>query len=198
MIGALLVRSDGTAAEPAKLKAGWTRGAGPGFTLGLPPGWRSFPTTTDAKAFDELEKTDPGRAAILRSAFGGELSPYIKFIAFDLGTPLSETFATNMNVIVLAAPRGLDALVDGDAAEIRAAEGAGSTVQTQRITLPAGEAAIVTAQLRLAGNPHLAVVTHYVLAVDGVGFILQFTTLADHLSGLAPTFEDVARTFRFA
>jgi hypothetical protein len=197
VIGVLLVRSDGAAVEPATLKTGWTRAAGPGFTLGLPPGWQSFPTTTDAKAFTELEKTDPARAAILRAAFGGELSPFIKFIAFDIDTPLSRTFATNMNVIVVAAPRGLDALVDNDVAQVRGAEGVASTVQTQRITLPAGEAAIVTAQVRLAGNPQLAVVTHYVLELDELGFILQFTTLADHLEEQGPVFEDVARSFRF-
>jgi hypothetical protein len=197
VIGILLVRPDGPQVEPAKLNAGWTRAAGPAFTLGLPPGWRSFPTTMDERDFAELEKTDPGRAAMLRGAFGGGLSPYIRFIALDAETPLSPAFTTNLTVIVVSAPRGLDAFVDNDVAQLRAADGVASTVQTQRISLPAAEAAIVTAQLRLVDNPELAVVTHYVLVANDVGFSLQFTTNADRLTELAPTFEEVARTFRF-
>jgi hypothetical protein len=197
LIGVLLVQSRSSTVAPAALPSGWTREAGPGFTLGLPPGWKSFPTTMDSKAFADLEKSDPARAAIVRSAFGGRVSPYIKFIAFDLGTPLSQTFTTNMNVIAVAAPRGLDAFVDNDVGQVRSAEGVASTVQTQRVTLPVGEAAIVTAQLRLPGNPQLAAVTHYALVTGKTGIILQFTTLADRLSDLARKFEEIARTFRF-
>ena len=197
VIGALLVGRDDSP-EPATLKAGWSRQAGPGFTLGLPPGWRSFPTTMDEEAFADLEKDDPGRAAILREAFGGGVSQFIKFLAFDIGTPVSESFVTNMQVLILPAPGGLDAFVEADAAQLRNAEGIASPVQKQRIVLPAGEAGIVSAQLRLTGTAPLAAVTHYALVVEDVGFVLQFTTLAEDLAELGPEFEDVARTFRFA
>ncbi len=196
VIGALLVRSNDPA-EPAPLKAGWSGQAGPGFTINLPPGWRKFPTTMDAKAFADLEKTDPARAAILREAFGGSVSPFVKFLAFDIGTPVSENFLTNMQVLVLPAPNGLDGFINFDATQLRNAPGIASSVQTQRITLPAGEAGIVTARLRLSGTAPLAAVIHYALVVDDVGFIMQFTTLANDLAELGPEFEDVARTFRF-
>jgi hypothetical protein len=197
VIGALLVRSKG-GTEPAELKAGWSRQAGPGFTLGLPPGWRSFPTTMDEKAFADLEKTDPARAAILRAAFGGAVSPFIKFLAFDVGTPVSENFVTNMQVLVLPAPSGLDAFVDVDATQLSNAEGLSSSVEKQRIVLPVGEAGIMSARLRLSGTAPLAAVIHYAFVVEDVGFILQFTTLAADLADLGPEFDDVARTFRFA
>ncbi|MFY9586880.1 MAG: hypothetical protein WAT66_05430, partial [Actinomycetota bacterium] len=197
VIGALLVRSsDGT--EPAPLKAGWSRQSGPGFTLGLPPGWRSFPTTTDSKAFADLEKSDPARATILREAFGGNLSPYVKFLAFDVGTPVSENLVTNMQVLVLPAPNGLDGFVETDARELADAEGVASSVEKQRIELPAGEAGIVSARIRLAGSAPPAAVIHYALVVEDLAFVMQFTTLADDLAELAPEFQDVARSFRFA
>ena len=198
VIGALLVRSNDTT-EPAPLKAGWSRQAGPGFTLNLPPGWRSFPTTMDEKAFADLEKSDPARAAILRAAFGGPASPFVKFIAYDIGTPVSENFLTNMQVLVLPAPTGLAGFVDTDATQLRTAEGIASSVQKQRILLPAGEAGVISARLRLSGSaPPLAAVIHYALVVEDVAFVMQFTTLADDLRELGPEFEDVARTFRFA
>ena len=196
VIGALLVRSKGP--EPAPLKAGWSRHAGPGFTLNLPPGWRKFPTTMDAKAFADLEKSDPTRAAIVREAFGGDASPYVKFLAFDIGTPVSENFLTNMQVLVLPAPQGLDGFVDMDAASLQTAEGIASPVERQRIVLPAGEAGVVSARIRLSGTaPPLAAVIHYALVVEDVAFVMQFTTLAGDLADLGPEFEDVARTFRF-
>ena len=197
VIGVLFVRAnDGV--EPAPLKAGWSRQAGPGFTLGLPPGWRSFPTTTDSKAFADLEKSDPARAAILREAFGGNLSAYIKFLAFDIGTPVSENFVTNMQVLVLPAPRGLDAFIDTDAAQLAGAQATPSSVDRQRIELPAGEAGIVSARIRLSGTAPIAAVIHYALVVEDVAFVMQFTTLADDLAELGPEFEDIARSFRFA
>jgi hypothetical protein len=195
VIGALLVRSNEV--EPAPLKAGWSRQTGPGFTLGLPPGWRSFPTTTDSKAFADFEKSDPARAAILREAFGGTLSPLIKFVAFDIGTPVSENFVTNMQVLVLPAPNGLDGFIETDATQLAGAPGISSSVEKQRIELPAGEAGIVSARIRLSGTAPLASVTHYALVVEDVAFLMQFTTLADDLAELAPEFEDVARSFRF-
>lgn len=197
VIGALLTLR-GNSTEPAPIKAGWSRQSGPGFTLGLPPGWRSFPTTMDEKAFADLEKTDPGRAAILREAFGGEISPFVRFLAFDIGTPVSESFVTNMQVLVLPAPGGLEAFVENDARQLGNAEGIASSVEQQRIELPAGEAGIVSARLRLTPTAPLAAVTHYALVVEDVGFVMQFTTLEKDLAQLGPEFEDVARTFRFA
>jgi hypothetical protein len=196
VIGAILVRSNG--AEPAELKAGWSRQAAPGITLGLPPGWRSFPTTMDSKAFADFEKSDPGRAAILREAFGGAVSPYVKFLAFDIGTPVSERFVTNMQVLVLPAPNGLDGFIDTDARELAGAPGFEGQIGRQRIALPAGEAGIVSARIRLSGTAPPAAVIHYALVVEDVAFVMQFTTLADDLTELAPEFEDVARSFRFA
>lgn len=196
VVGTLLVRSrDST--EPVTLKAGWSRQAGPGFTLGLPPGWRSFPTTIDADAFADFEKNDPARAAIVRAAFGESLSQFVRFIAFDIGTPVSESFVTNMQVLVLPAEGGLDRFIEVNAAQLASAEGIASTVERQRIVLPAGQAGILSAQLRLSGSTALAAVTQYVLVVEEVAFVMQFTTLADDLAALGPEFEDIARTFRF-
>jgi hypothetical protein len=196
VIGTLLARSnDGP--QPAPLKAGWSRQSAPGFTLGLPPGWRSFPTTADSTAFADLEKSDPARAAILREAFGGAVSPYVKFLAFDIGTPVSENFVTNMQVLVLPAPNGLDGFIDTDARELAGAPGFEGAIGTQRIALQAGDAGIVSARIRLSGTAAPAAVIHYALVVEDVAFVMQFTTLAGDLTELAPEFEDVARSFRF-
>lgn len=198
VVGVVLARGGGSSSvEPAALRSGWTRQAGPRFTLGLPPEWRSFPTTANTEEFAALEKSDPQRAALLRDQFGGELSPLIRFIAFEVGTPLSQQFSTNLTVIVAEAAGGLDGFIENDATQLRRAEGVGSTIQEQRIELPAGEAGIVTAQLQIPGGSQLGAVTHYVLVRGETGYILQFTTLADQLTRLAPLFEEIARTFRF-
>lgn len=197
VVGVVLARGGSSSVEPAALRSGWTRQTGPGFTLGLPPEWRSVPTTANAKDFEALEKSEPQLAALVRDQFGGQLSPFIRFIAFEVGTPLSQQFSTNLTVIVAAASGGLDGFIENDAAQLRQAEGVGSTIQEQRIELPAGEAGIVTAQLQIPGGSRLGAVTHYVLVRGENGYILQFTTLADQLTRLSPLFEEIARTFRF-
>jgi len=174
-----------------------------GFNLGLPPGWRSVSTTNVDTAFNELKGANPELAAMVRDQLGSSLSRLIKLLAFDVNSPtLAEEFATNLNVIAAPLEDGVtfDQFLEQDVTQIGGVHGiTKGAIDTQRLTLPAGESALIHAQLTLngPGGPQLTSISQYLLLRGSIGYILSFTTLPSNLAAYAPLFDEIARTFRY-
>jgi len=204
-VGGFLALSARRNIEHATLKSGWTRHTvkAAGFNLGLPPGWRSVSTTNVDTAFDELKGANPELAAMVRDQLGSSLSRLIKLLAFDVNSPtLAEEFATNLNVIAAPLEDGVtfDQFLEQDVTQIGGVHGiTKGAIDTQRLTLPAGESALIHAQLTLngPGGPQLTSISQYLLLRGSIGYILSFTTLPSNLAAYAPLFDEIARTFRF-
>jgi hypothetical protein len=205
IIGVLIAREGGEpVGPPIALKSGWALHTqrSDGFRIGLPGEWKPVPTTSADAAFNALKDQNPGLAAMVRDQLGGNLSALIRFIAFDVRSPtLSQNFATNMNVVLTPLPGGtnFDRFVDLNLQQLRQVPGLSETIATQRVQLPAGEAAIITSRLDIntAAGTQSAAITQYLLQRGDSGYILSFTTLPANLSTYAPLFEEVARTFRY-
>ena len=185
-----------------KLEPGWRRArvAAEGFSLGMPPGWRSVSTTNADKAFEALRSANPQLADIVKDQLGASLSSLIKLLAFDTRSPtLAQQFATNMNVVVApAAGIDIDTFLEQNLAQLRKTPGL-ANVESRRVDLPAGPAGQVTSQLTVnaPGGAQQVAITQYLVVNGQKGYIMSFSTLPTSMPAYVDLFQQIAETFRF-
>lgn len=197
----LLLNSGGD--SKSSVRSGWTREApgGQGFSVDLPPNWKSVSTKSADDAFNSLKAANPELANLVRDQLGASLGSLIKLLAFDVRSPtLSQQFATNLNVVV--APAGgasFDEFLDLNVSQLRRTPGLGS-LREEKVGLPAGQSGKVTSQLTLnaPGGQQTVAITQYLLLNEGRGYIISFSTLPSHVGSYSSLFQEIAETLRFA
>jgi hypothetical protein len=198
----VITRSRNSGTGPATLKAGWTRRtvAAEGFSIGLPPGWTAVSTTSADDAFNTLKAANPQIATLVEKQLRTSLSSLIKLLAFDTRAPtLAEQFATNVNVVVAPAPGvPLDRFISENLAELRTTPGLSNDINSQRLTLPAGDAALVSSHLTVnaPGGAQEVAISQYLLVGGSRGYIISFSTLPSAVKTYSALFSEIARTFR--
>ena len=93
-----------------------------------------------------------------------------------------------------SAQEAADLMAEG----IRAQVPVNGEVETETVTLPAGEAGVVRYEWTVAGGDGSSTdvsVTQYAVLADGDGFILSFSAATDTMNEYGPLFEQVAETF---
>jgi hypothetical protein len=200
-IGATLVVRLGTGKDGGKLEPGWRRVkvAAEGFSVGLPPGWRSVSTTDADKAYEALKSANPQLASLVKDQLGGTLSSLIKLLAFDTRSPtLAQQFATNMNVVVApAAGVDIDTFVEQNLAQLRKTPGL-TNVESSKIELATGRAGLVTSQLTVnaPGGAQQVAITQYLVTNGEKGYIMSFSTLPSFVASYKGQFQKIAETLR--
>jgi hypothetical protein len=205
LIAVPLLKLNSDKGADAALKAGWKRVApsGEGFSLGLPPGWNSVSTRSADDAFNSLQSANPELANLVKDQLGASLSSLIKLLAFDIQSPtLQQRFATNLNVVVAPTGSGVsfDAFLEANIDQLRRTPGLGNTLRSEKISLPAGQAAKITSQLTVnsAGGQQTVAITQFLLVNEARGYIVSFSTLPSHVGSYSGLFQEIADTFRFA
>jgi len=200
-VGATLLVRSATHEDQGKIDPGWQKvsvGA-EGFSVGIPPGWKSVSTTSADQAFEALKAANPQLANLVKDQLGESLSSLIKLLAFDTNSPtLEEKFATNMNVVVAPAP-GVDinTFLEQNLAALRKTPGL-ANVEYKNLRLPAGPGALVTSQLTLnaPGGAQQVAITQYLLVNGAKGYIMSFSTLPSFVHNYEADFRKIAETFR--
>lgn len=192
-----------SASSDEGLPSGWTRVevADEGFSIGLPEGWTEL-SADDLGAsgiFEELQSANPEAAAALSQAQGAIESGQIALFAFD-AEPAASTirFATNLNVINAGATGGSASdTADQMAQAISAQVPVNGEVETDTVTLPAGEAGVVRYEWTVAsgGTSTDVSVTQYAVLADGTGYILSFSAASDVIQDYRSLFEEIAESF---
>lgn len=186
------------------MPSGWTQVevADEGFSIALPEDWDELSAEDlgESGIFDELESANPEAAQVLAQAQEAIESGQIAMFAFDAepGDPES-TFAANVNVISAGevdgtAQEAADQMAEG----IRAQVPVNGEVETDTVTLPAGEAGVVRYEWSVSGGDGSSTdvsVTQYAVLADGDGFILSFSAASETMTEYGPLFEQIAETF---
>lgn len=173
-----------------------------GFSIGLPDDWDELSAEDlgESGIFEELESANPEAADVLAQAQQAIESGQIALFAFDAEPDDPEsTFAANLNVISAgevdgSAQDAADQMAEG----VRAQVPVNGEVETETVTLPAGEAGVVRYEWTVAGGDGSSTdvsVTQYAVLAGGDGFILSFSAASDTMTEYAPLFEQVAESF---
>ena len=170
--------------------------ASQGFSIGVPPDWRvvSVDEALPEEERERLARENPDLAPML-DALDDESQP-IKLFAFD--PDVRDGFATNVNVIAVDLPGevGLDEFVSANKADVERFPGLSGDVESARMELPAGAAERLDYRLRItSGGAEQEVATRqFLVAGDGTGYVVTFSTLPRHSERYAPAFERIARS----
>ena len=204
VVGIILAVSNRKSAPVATLKPGWVRFgfATKGFGIDLPPGWKAVPATSADEQYKALKDANPKLAALVRDQGNSGASSLIALLAYDVNSPtLVRDFATNVTIAVVPLPNGtdLDTFVNDNVKQLRSVPEVAASIETQRLELPAGPAALITSHFtsNAPGGSQISANTQYLLLRGSRGYIVSFSTLPSSLGGYAPLFNEIAREFRF-
>jgi hypothetical protein len=167
-----------------------------GFAVTLPENWLSVDLNDEGiqDALDEgLDEFGAGFDANLRAQVRNAIAGGVAFLAYrepDEAAPAG----TNINVIVLPAyGMSLDTLETVNKAQLKQMVGEGGTVNADRVTLPAGEAVLLTYQLEPSGQDPVAFEQYFVLGNDKQVIltctVLAGGTIGDECRSIADTIE---------
>lgn len=167
-----------------------------GFAVTLPENWLSV-DLNDQGIQDALDESlddfgadfDANLTAQVRNAIAGGVA-FLAFRKPDEAAPVG----TNINVIVLPAyGMSLDTLEAINKAQLQQMVGEGSTVEANRVTLPAGEAVVLTYKLEPSGQDPVAFEQYFVLGNDKQVIltctVLAGGTIGDECRSIADTIE---------
>ena len=166
------------------------------FSIAVPSSWEALSVE---KVFDEDEaemfaEENPQFAEVFR-AISRPNSP-VKFFAAD--PEVVDEFATNVNVVVIRAPRGATFadLVRVDRAQLR--QIAKGPVDDRIVTLPAGRAHRMAYEAEFVhqGEARRFALLQYALLARGASYTLSYTTFENLKDKYAAAFEQSARSFR--
>jgi hypothetical protein len=165
------------------------------FAIGVPQTWHATSASQLQKAsFKRFASQNPAFAAYA-NAVGKKGSPF-KFFAFD--PVVHRRFATNLNVLVKAVPKGTtwDAYRRGALGEARSL--AVGPVEATDVDLPAGKALRVEYRTRfvLDGRKRTVSTTQYGLLLEDTSYVLTYTTLPSARNDYADWFKLSAESFQ--
>lgn len=186
--------------------AGWTRVtvADEGFSVALPEDWDELSAEDlgESGIISDMASANPAVADTLAEAQTAIESGQIAFFAFD-GEPedASIPFAANVNVINGGATGPNDSAADAAeqmAEGIRAQVPVNGEVETDTVSLPAGESGVVRYEWTVAGANGVSTdvaVTQYAVIADRMAYIVTMTAPAASDEHYGPIFEDIAESF---
>jgi hypothetical protein len=203
---ALSVRRAVVSLVVASCLAAWGESA-----LAAPPGWRTHAardgslTLALPSSWLDTSQITPRLIAqrhlpqqIKNTLANMPSMPTLKLAAYDLAPgKVSKRFATNVNVNENVVPRGMS-LQAIEATTMGQLQGSGAlvgTVHASEVTVPAGQAYKLTAQLRLSGM--VVAETQYGLLRGGIAAFITYSTTPAAAPAYAPTFTRSIQTFRF-
>lgn len=198
--------TDGSPRTDAATPEGWERTvvAGQGFSLALPEEWEPLSARTigDDDAIGELIEAYPRAAPAIEQGQAAIASGQIALFAFDTGTEsIRSGFASNVNAINVGPVQGTadDAAVDV-AEAIQQQIPISGDVETETVTLPAGEAALVRYEWAVEEAEREAIgisVTQYAIIGErsGDGYILSMSTATTAEDRYAEVFRQIAESF---
>jgi hypothetical protein len=191
----------------ADLPAGWSRATveDEGFSIAVPSGWEEMSSEDLAESgvFEAMASENPAVADTLAQAQAAIESGQIAYFAFDTEPDdTSVAFAANVNVISGGevdeddtAESAAEEMADGVESQITV----NGEVETDTVTLPAGEAGLVAYEWTVPlpdGTSTDIAVRQYAVLADGEAFVLSFSARADTFSGeYERTFERIAESF---
>lgn len=191
----------------AELPAGWTRVTleEEGFSIAVPAGWEEMSSEDLAESgvLDAMASANPAVADTLAQAQAAIESGQIAYFAFDAEPDdTSVAFAANVNVIS-GGPISDDDTAESAAEEMAAGVESQITVngevESETVTLPAGEAGLVAYEWTVPlpdGTSTDIAVRQYAVLAEGEAFVLSFSARADTFAGeYERTFERIAESF---
>ncbi len=186
--------------------AGWHRiaVAEQGFSLAVPDAWQELSPAliADTGLLDEVREANPDAAGALEQAQAAIEQGDIAVFAFDTDEErLASGFASNLNAINVGAVEGSAEEAAAEVAEaIRQQIPITGDVETRTMSLPAGDAAVLTYEWEIAaaeGDARPVRVTQYAIIGDsGDGFILSMSAAADVFADYEEVFVQIAESFR--
>lgn len=169
-----------------------------GFALGVPSSWdaASVDDFRESGALDEAASENPALAPYLE-ALQQPNSP-MKFLAGD--PEIREDFATNVNVIVEEIPATISAedYQSANVSHIRRALQVEGELAEEQVELEAGPALRLEYrhEVTQGGQGRELTVVQYILAGEGRGYVITYTTVPEALAEYEAQFASSAATFR--
>ena len=170
-----------------------------GFAIAVPESWNaaSVDDFRESGALEQAAEENPDLAPMLEAL--ARPDSIMKFIAGD--PELRKDFATNVNVIREELPAGMDQEGDEAAnlANIGQALRVEGDIEEERVDVEAGEALRIAYEhgITQGGEERRFAVVQYIVAREGEGYVITYTTVPDALAGYEPQFDESARSFRF-
>jgi hypothetical protein len=162
-----------------------------GFSVGVPPAWVALNADelpTQEEIADVLGDNPEMRPYLEAMA---EEDSLVKFMALDPGSDPELT--TNLNVGVESPSAEVTREQYFEAMQAQVAQVFSADIDSDRVSLPAGQAVRLTYEHSAAGFP--VAVLQYFLLEDGKGYALTFTTHPDELDRRTAEFKRSARSF---
>jgi len=185
---------------------GWRRVAvtEQGFSLAVPEEWEELSPELigESGVMERIQEANPDAAVALEQARAAIESGQIALFAFDASAEGSASgFATNLNAINVGPVEGsAEDAADEVAEAIRQQIPVVGEVETETVSLPAGDAALVRYEWPVddgEGTETLVAVRQYAIIGDGgTGFILSMSAAADAVGAHEETFRRIAESFR--
>jgi hypothetical protein len=194
-----------TVSPNAALPAGWTTTtrASDGFSIALPPSWRTIELDSQAFAavYKALADQNPDFAAALSpDQAAGLLAEGVKVMAFDFSRA-QEGFGTNMNVIheELPVETSLDVLTQINTAQLQGQLKIDSPEVTHTTlgSLQATRFHYSVPLERPQGSLPISITQYYVVRGKDA-YVMTFTTASAAERSYGDLFEQIAKTFALA
>ena len=197
---------DASPSADARTPDGWERivVADAGLSVAIPGGWEQLSADVigDSGLMDEMLAANPDAAAAIEQAQAAIAGGDIALFAFDASRESLESgFAANINAINVGDPGGTAADAAGEvAAVIEQQVPVVGEVETEVVSLPAGDAALVRYEWEVqdaTGAAQRVAVRQYAIIGDrsGTGFILSMSAAADAVDAYEEVFRRVAESF---
>lgn len=190
----------------AQAPEGWRRitVAERGFSLAVPDEWEELSpdVIADSDLMDRLVEENPDAAAALEQAQAAIASGQIALFVFDTTDEgVRSGFATNLNAINVGPVEGTaDEVADEIGEAIQQQIPITGEVQTDTVTLPAGDAARARYEWAIAddaGDATNVTVTQYAIIGDsGTGFIVSMSAASEAVDEYRDVFRQIAESFR--
>jgi hypothetical protein len=185
---------------------GWRRVAvaEQGFSLAVPGEWQELSPELlgESGVMEQMREANPNAAEALDQAAAAIEGGQIALFAFDpSGTSTESGFATNLNAINVGPVEGsAEDAADEVAGAIRQQIPIIGDVETETVSLPAGDAALVRYEWEVddgEGTVTTVTVRQYAIIADGgTGFILSMSAASEAIKGYEETFRQIAESFR--
>ncbi len=184
------------------LGSGWIRSDLPteGLSIATPPSWVTLPL--DPESIDAALETFKSSGDARFEFMAGQLEQFrdtleFKLFGFEQGPSSSETFHSNMSVLVndSGLPSTLDTYADINVQQLESYWGV-ANLERQKIQLASGEAVRIgyTLPVPVSGEPIGASITQYLLLRCSTGVIVTFTASEEYAEELDPLFIQIADT----
>jgi hypothetical protein len=192
------------ATSDASAPEGWERVviSDQGFSVALPEAWE--PLTADALtesgALDEILEANPDATGPIEQARTAIMSGQLALFAFDgAAENIDSGFTANVNAINVGPVEGSAAdAADAVAAEIEQQVPVTGEVETDTVTLPAGEAARIRydwSVVNADGVPTNVSVTQYAIIGRSSGYVLSMSAATETAADYEEVFRQIAESF---